>query len=387
MKISAPCVRRDGESVIVSAEFQTGDHQDILWFRLPAKYQDYVVTERSDSFLVGLLAYAMVRGEDIHLEGPVSEKIYYQVSNYLIPALTLANSKFQRIEIVPGKLENHSLNTEGAVGTGFSGGVDSFCTIHDHLVNPKCPTRYRLTHLTFFNVGSHGDLGGDQARAVFNKRLQILKGYPEECGLNFLAVDSNLSEVLQMNFAEAHSLRNMAAVLLLQKLFRVYYYSSAYRMDDFRIKNAESDPSPYDILNMAMLSTESTDLYSSGTQYTRVEKTALISDYEPTWRYLNVCTCDDRNCSACYKCMRTMFTLELLGKLNNYAGIFNFGEYFRLKERYVGQIVAKNTEYFYKDIFNEMTSRAVQVSATSRLFALKYRWALSWRKISRRLNA
>ncbi len=367
MKISAPRIFDDGKSVVVSADFICGQDRDTLWFKLATEYREYVETERSDAFLVGLLFYAMIRGEDIEIESTISEKLYYNLSNYLIPALTLANPKLLPIKVFPAKLATESVNIGKSVGTGFSGGIDSFCTIYEHYANSRCPQGYRLTHLTFFNTGSHGDLGGDEARVLFNKRFNILKEFPKEIGLNFIFVDSNISEVLQMNFASTHTMRNMAPVLLLQKLFRVYYYSSGYRMDDFRIIGAASDTSSYDILNTAMLSTESVNLYSSGTQYTRVEKTALISKYEPTWRYLNVCASDDHNCSSCFKCMRTLFTLELVGNIQNYSQVFDLSKYSQQRKRYIAEILYNKKKYIYRDIFDKMIKRGFSVPFRSRL--------------------
>jgi hypothetical protein len=365
MEIFRPQVINKGDSVVVSADFNIGGETNTLWFKVEQKYRDFVVSERADAFLVGLLYFAMERGEDIRIHAPISEKLFYNLSTFLIPAISLANSRFSKIKLVPASVESQSLNRQNAVGTGFSGGVDSFCTIVEHQKNPVCPIHYRLSHLTFFNVGSHGDYGGQSASELFNKRLQALKKYPEESGLEFVSVDSNLSEILKLNFAATHSLRNMAPVLLLQKLFRVYYYSSGYRMDDFRIRNAASDSSAYDILNMAMLSTESVDLYSSGCQHTRVEKTAIISDYEPCWRYLNVCVCAENNCSSCFKCMRTLLTLDILGKINNFAHVFVLAEYRKRKNRYISEVLSNRHEYIMKDIYEEMIIRKYDIPIAS----------------------
>ncbi len=384
MNISAPKVRKDGESVIVSAEFHASEHKDVLWFKLDAKYQDYVVTERGDAFLIGLLLYAMARGEDIHIDCPISEKLYYNLSNYLIPAISLANPKLRPVKVIPTRRENTSINTGKAVGTGFSGGVDSFSTIYSHLVNPQCPSSYRITHLTFFNIGSHGDFGGETAQVLFNERLAILKGYPLECGLDYVVIDSNISDILQRNFEETHTIRSMAPVLLLQRLFQTYYYSSTFRMDEFKLTTF--DMSLYDILITAMLSTESVDIYSTGCQFTRVEKTAMIAEYEPTWRYLNVCVCRNGNCSTCFKCMRTLLTLDILGKLKNYDKVFNLSEYRRCKNRYIAQVIAYRTSYFYKDIYNEMRRKGIHVPIESRLLACKHLCGSALRRMAKNVR-
>jgi hypothetical protein len=374
MEISRPQINNDGDHVIVSAEFNIGGETNSLWFKVEEKYRQFVVVERADAFLVGLLYFAMQRGEDIRIHAPVSEKLFYNLTTYLIPAIALANPRFSIIKVIPDSLESESINIQNAVGTGFSGGVDSFCTIVEHLTNALCPPHYRLSHLTFFNVGSHGDYGGATASELFNKRLQELKEFPHEVGLKFVSVDSNIADILQLNFAATHSLRSMAPVLLLQKLFRVYYYSSGYRMDDFRIKNAAADSSAYDILNMAMLATESTDLYSSGCQHTRVEKTAIIADYEPCWRFLNVCVLDKDNCSSCFKCMRTLLTLDIIGKIGNFAHVFDLALYQKNKNRYISEVLSHRGDYIMKDIYTEMQSRSFDVPIRSRY--LTYRGKL-----------
>jgi hypothetical protein len=379
MTILAPRTRTDGESVMVSAEFQTTKHKNVLWFRLEAKYQDYVVSERGDAFLTGLLPYAMARGEDIQLDCPISEKLYYNLTHFLIPAFSLANPKLRPIKLIPTTLDCTRLNIGHAVGTGFSGGVDSFCTIYDHFINTQCPSNYRLTHLAFFNVGSHGDCGGEAARALFSRRLHILKQFPVECGLDFIVVDSNISEILQLPFTDTGGIRTMTPVLLLQKLFRVYYFSSAYRMDALRL--TDENDGYYGLLTAAMLSTESLDFYSFGEEYTRVQKTALIANYEPSTRYLNVCTNGDDNCSCCWKCMRTLLTLDILGAIDRYAKVFDLSLYQTHRASYISEVLENQGNGSNKEIYNEMLMRGFPVPVVSRLHLIKRRFKSRLKKI------
>lgn len=71
-----------------------------------------------------------------------------------------------------------------------------------------------------------------------------------------------------------------------------------------------------------LLSTEATDSISTGSQYTRAAKTAQVAEIEPSYRHLDICVepgtsrSGFRNCSRCWKCARTMVTLEALGKLD-----------------------------------------------------------------------
>ena len=50
-----------------------------LWVSVEDKYSQYLCSERSDAFLIGLLPVAMRRGLDIVCEAPVSEKLLFQL--------------------------------------------------------------------------------------------------------------------------------------------------------------------------------------------------------------------------------------------------------------------------------------------------------------------
>src|SRR5690625_7701999 len=91
-----------------------------------------------------------------------------------------------------------------------------------------------------------------------------------------------------MNFYETHSYRNISATLVLQKLFGVYYYSSAYALKYFELKPKSCGH--YDIFNMNMLSKGTTVFFSTNTYETRVDKLRMISTFNPDTNHLTVCT-------------------------------------------------------------------------------------------------
>jgi hypothetical protein len=82
--------------------------------------------------------------------------LYYNLSNYYIPILRLVMPSLNPVTIRPESLDDgNSYACAGGVVTSFSAGIDSFCTIHDHLI-ADVPPHFRLTHLVFSNVGSKG---------------------------------------------------------------------------------------------------------------------------------------------------------------------------------------------------------------------------------------
>lgn len=72
---------------IISDIVIEGSHKE-LWFQVENKYKDYLVTEQLDAFFIGILPYAMKSGQDIRIDGIISERLFYTVKNYLMKAIT-----------------------------------------------------------------------------------------------------------------------------------------------------------------------------------------------------------------------------------------------------------------------------------------------------------
>lgn len=342
IKIHPPKVRRTEDSAIISALIEKADGQnDYLWFSLPLKYEKYLITEQLDAFVVALLFLGLKTGEDIKLLGPVSSKLYYAMRHYLIDAFCLVNPKYKKIKILPIELSDKNLNAQVS-GTGLSCGIDSFTTYFSH-INEQKP--FNIEYFTFFNVGSHGDNGGDGARKIFHERKVNVQNFAKEVDKDLIIVDSNLSEILGMKFQETYNLRTISCVLLFQKLFKNYYYASGTRFDHFSFNNSEI--ADLDMLIIPNLSTESTSMYVSALKFSRIERTDFITRFPETYNFLDVCTNPTYsngnfiNCSQCYKCKRTMFTLDLLGKLKLYSGVFDISTFPKQRSQYIGSILSK----------------------------------------------
>lgn len=315
-----------------------------LWFELPAKFRDYFCSDRVDGFLIGLLFPAMQHGEDIHVVGAVSETLLFNLNNYAIPLLRSFAPSSKRIRISADHTSNHTISGTG-VGTGFSGGVDSFCTIYDRFELETSPG-YKINSLLFLNVGSHGPWSetGNTTHAVrnFQQRYGQLQKFPEEVGLDYIPIDSNLHAFHPWGHQKTHTLTSVAAIMALQKHFSKYYYSSTgvdySRVFSFADAYKDKDVGIYcETTLLPLLSTESTRLIADGYQYTRAQKVIHIAEYEPVRRYLNVCTSPLegwRNCSQCPKCCRTQMTLDSIGKLNEFAGVFDVTRYRKVDSQY-----------------------------------------------------
>lgn len=320
-----------------------------LWFSTPEQYAHGLCENRLDGFLVGMVFSAMQYGEDIHLEGCVSKRLLFNLNNYAIPLLMTFSSSAKRIKITAEETTTERLNCSG-IGTGFSGGVDSFCTIYDRYELEKDPD-YKINSFLFLNVGSHG-LGNTEeerifARNKFHNRHNYLNAFPNELGLDFIPLDSNLHYFHPWGHQLTHTLTAVSGVLVMQNIFNKYYFASMGFSYLELLKYFETylnrDVAIFDPILLPLLSTETLELIPEGTQYSRPEKLFHIIDYEPVRRYLNVCVGvqeSHENCSVCSKCARTLMTLNSIGKLNEFAHVFDIKKYKEKAElRYVCQQV------------------------------------------------
>lgn len=322
-----------------------------LWFSVSNEYKNYICKDQLDGFLVGMLYPAMRYGEDIYIDGCISEKLLFNLNNYTVPLLLDFSDSLKKVKISSKLTTNKSYNGVG-VGTGFSAGVDSFCTFYDRYVLEDLPS-HKINSLLFFNVGSNGDWfqygSADFTKNKFMTRYLELKQFADEVDLNFLKIDSNLHFFHHWWHSCSHSLKAASVVLLFQQHYTKYYYSSAglsyagtlsyskyYKNRDV---GAYCDP-----ILLPLLSTETLDFISDGCAYTRSEKLLHILNYEPVGRYLNVCVehLDNwENCSVCDKCLRTLLVLDFSGNLDKVEKIFDISKYKTKKYDYIASQVEK----------------------------------------------
>lgn len=351
MRISGCVLKTDAASARLAAQITCADGQPReLWFSLPAAHADWFATDRCDGFVVGLLLQAMERNENIVTEAPMSSRLWHSLSQFYIPMMTQAFPNLHRIEILPAALTTE-VKPAGGVATGFSGGIDSFAAVVRHFAQEKSP-EHRVTHFLFHNVGSHGTGNAEADRRLFRQRYATVQPFAKEAGIPAVPVDSNLGHVFPMDYVKTYSAVNPAVLLVLQNKFRRYYYASGYKYADCRIAPVK-DIAYLDPMAVHLLSTESLDCVATGGEMSRVEKTAFVAGYEPSHRYLNVCVdsaFEGRNCSVCFKCRRTMLTLELLGLDHLYRQVFDFEKFGKVRRRYLKEIILHYPHSFEQEI-------------------------------------
>lgn len=212
IKIEKPQVRTDGATATLFAFVTIDSVRKEVWFKVDKKYEEYLCYERGDAFVIAALNFAMRNHHDIVSEAPLSEDLYYNIDKYLLDAIAQYNKDFYRPQIT-ADVSSESLPCAGAVGTGISCGVDSM-----HALASQTAMKFRkhnITHLTFNNVGSHGE--GEKAENLYHIRLERPKRFAEKYGFEFVTCNSNLQNVVEQNHFKSHTYSSMFAVYCLQK--------------------------------------------------------------------------------------------------------------------------------------------------------------------------
>ena len=336
----------------------------LVWYAVDSCYGQYLCEETADAFVLLMLQLAMRSGQDLKVEAPVSARLLFNIENTLQPLFSKALPGFRHIKVMAQSVSDQSFHGT-AVGCGCSLGVDSFSSLLKHL-SSDVPENYRVTHLTLFNCGQLGDVDLCGAEENLRETLVQLEPFAKEIHLPLVSINSNLNELYvdsDVRLLQSFVNRTLSCALALQKLFGKYVYASSYSVENFFM--SERDESHMEAALVPLMGTESTEMILSNPAMTRVEKTEYLSRYEITHRYLDVCwaaqmkyggdrnsilfeTKTKKNCGRCLKCMRTLLTLEILGRIDNFRNIFDIEEYNKRKKWYICY-VAKRKD---RDVFS-----------------------------------
>ena len=372
-----------------------GGRQDALFYEVESKYAEYLCDEVADGVIVTLLPYAIRGGYDIVSDVPISTTLYYRLTEQLIPQLALCHGAVHATEIKATCVDPGY--TPSGVATAISCGVDSFTTLYEYTEKCQLPD-YRLTHLTFFENGAHHkgtwEYAEDQAK-VFEGQLAHVTKFCKENGYELVSVRSNLATFLvemfwKDSFDRTHTYRNVGFALMLQKLFKTYFYSAGHTVDEFSC-SLNKDPAGYERFLLPHLCTESTVFYNSNRAWTRNEKIQQIAQFPQSYDYLLVCYAEDENCGKCLKCIRTLIELDFLGVLDRYKNSFDVEHYKKNHNWYMTRMYAKrHFDEFMMGLVQYAKEHEIHIPLHCKLSGIVQGWGyggfLFLQKIKRKLT-
>jgi len=340
LRVGAPSVRRHGGRVRYEVALAGAPGADSLWFSVPEEF-GHMVCDRADAALVALLMVAMRTGQDLQVEGVVTDE--------LSEAIDEVQDVLRRVQPVLTPIRVQAAATAAASGsgdavlTGYSAGVDSYAVLDRFHFRDDVPEALRITHLLYNNVGSHGH--GARGNAVYRERLERIRPGAASLGLPLIDVDSNLDQITlpaKVGFLASVTMRNMAVGHLLSNGARGYHYASSVPYTSVRFV-PEAPVTVTDPVLLPLLSTETLTLRSANSDLGRLQKTRRVAATPHAYTRLDVCIDENGagNCGACWKCVRTMLTLDLIGELGRFDAVFPPPTGAHWRERRIAEEIVK----------------------------------------------
>ncbi|MEM8773250.1 MAG: hypothetical protein AAGD92_16535 [Pseudomonadota bacterium] len=343
MKVGKPAIDIENDEMVISAPVEWNGGKDRIWFRCDKKFAP-MASPRSDAFLLAMLIPAMYRGEDLHVEGDVSPKLLVTTRGDFQEICRLSMHELKRISVYADSISVKASLADGVMAS-FSGGIDSYCTIIDYFAHPPC-AEFKITHLAFNNLNGHGKKGGP----VFDQRRRDVMVCAERLGLPVISFASNIEDFFPPGrYAHSHPVRHQAAAMTLQRGIGRFLFSSGLYFTDVRVRPNRS-MNFAECLLTSFMSTESFEMMVVGNQYTRVQKTLKIGEYEPSHDTLDVCVTPfqrraARNCGKCAKCVRTLLTLDIAGYLPAFERNFDMPQYRSARLREIAKAALANDPF------------------------------------------
>jgi hypothetical protein len=283
-----------------------------IWFRYPAWCRLYLSADNGDPFLAALLTGAMLRGEDLAIDAPVSPRLLET-----LPELQAIIGAFEpgsrRIAV---HAEARTLSLPGAVlspGTGlfFSLGVDSFYSLLKNRRDHPADTR-TITHLlTLHGIDFPDQPLQDDFLPQFLANAQLVA---DGVGAELVPIVSNVRRATAAlgTWPPQHGGALIASALALGPLLRRIHIAASTTYD--RLYPWGSHP-----LLDPLWSTENLTVIHDGCELNTIDKTRVIAGLRPDLVMATLRPCAGfggaYNCGACSKCLRTMLDLLQFGYL------------------------------------------------------------------------
>lgn len=313
MRINSISKKVSGDKAILSAEIESpGFNNDIkkIFFSFPKEYSDHMPLS-ADPFFPAVLIPAMVAGEDLEINPAISEKILDNQSTIQDIFKTWHPDKLSKINVRANSFYESSANASRKNATFFSLGVDSMYTMLKYLPGNNLPEGSQLNTLVYMK-GLELPLSKYSA-GQDKEVIAAIKNVASHYSLDLITGETNMRDIFPLDFVKLYLGPCLASIALsLSEGFKNFYIPSHYSYAD--LFPVASSP-----LLDHLWSNDSTSIIHDGSEKERAGKvTSLIANDSFALDNLRVCVDNEGgnyNCCRCWKCVRTMLTLEIIGKL------------------------------------------------------------------------
>lgn len=318
MIIGAPTLQAQGDHLLLShrVELETKkvNVPQHLWFTLPASCEGFALPQ-SESAVASLLLLAMSLGEDVEVDGHLSECFAYGLREYqrIFQWAWPRQLKAIQVRCRQYRLAQQETTTPSGVGCAFSGGIDSFYTLWSHLAQNEPLKEFQISHGVFvhgFDIPLEDVTNYQRCKSAYQAMFARL-------GLQLLDVQTNARAFCNhLSWGEiAFGPALLGVALLFNRWSRRFYIASDQTYDFSTFVG--SDPRANHLL-----STERFQIVHHGAATPKVEKAKALSIWPETYFHLRVCWQKPNgviNCCRCRKCLTTMLMLGAIGSLSKYS--------------------------------------------------------------------
>lgn len=278
-----------------------------LWFEFPDEYSEYC-SESANPWVAALLMPAMRLGKVLKINAPVSPRLL-EGANKFMEIMHQWAPEYKQIDIQGEGFCDTSLKGK-AIGSFFSGGVDSFYTVLKNR-NSNVSEEEKISKLIFirgFDIGLHDE-------ELYSSSFNAVGSIAKDLGVTLFTCSTNIKEELCDNYANwelCHGLFFLASAYSVEKNWKTIYVPSTHTYLDMFPWGSHPLTDP-------LINTDGIDVVHDGCEATRVQKViSQIAKSETALKHLRVCWQNlhgKYNCGECEKCIRTKVNLEVAGVL------------------------------------------------------------------------
>ena len=341
LKLGRPYLEKHKAQMRLCADIDRDGEKRTLWFGVDETYAKYLLHERSDAFVIGILQYAIQNGHDIVSEAPMTRRIFEQLTEQFLPCYNRMHGDFKsrkgRAVKIISPLDDEVSPLGVSVGTGISCGVDSLHVFATHK---------DVTHACIWNMhGITNDETDEKRRIGWENLVSQARRFCAATSYDLIVGDTNFDRGCfpDLAFDGSTTYGNLFAVHALQKLWSKYYVASTYSIEDFSLSlDVCADPTHYEYLLFPFASCGHLSVRVDAPQLSRVEKVRDLIGYPPAKKFLNVCWDihpDNKNGTYdCPKCMRTILNIWAWDALDEFRDVFKIDYVKKHPEEFIAEL-------------------------------------------------
>ena len=266
-----------------------------LWFRTDETGRPHMPSS-AEAFVIACLFYAMRKGLNLRVRGPVCSMLIRNLYEYQIAWNRWRPDRYRIVDIAAdGNAPPPAGPVRPSALSAFSGGLDSCFTVWRH--TRMAPPAARLPLET--GLMAHGlDIPVNDT-GVFARAVEKSRRILNSAGIPLLTVATNV-RMFDQDWDDAHSAGVAACLHAMGARHGLGIIPGTHTYRALRIpfgSNPVTDP---------LFSSARMDIVYEGAGFSREDKADAVAPWPDAMRHMRVCWEGahlDRNCGACPKCV------------------------------------------------------------------------------------